>query len=77
MRASALGVLLLLSASLCLPARVLRVDDANILQPNASGDFAPPPDAGEPPEIDFRVVVGYDYRPCYRSYWSDVHPPAQ
>jgi LCP family protein required for cell wall assembly len=58
-------------------ARVLRVKDANILQPQSPADFLPPDDASDPDEVDFRVVVGYDYAPCYRSYWSSVHssPP--
>ena len=33
-------------------------------------------EAVDPPEIDFRVVVGYDYAPCYRSYWSNVNGSA-
>jgi LCP family protein required for cell wall assembly len=43
-------------------AGVLQVDDANIEQVDT-------PLEG----IDFRVVIGYDYRPCYRSYWRAVH----
>lgn len=42
--------------------RVLRVDSANIL--SADGDGS---------EVDFRVIVGYDYQPCYKSYWYAVH----
>jgi LCP family protein required for cell wall assembly len=54
-------------------ARVLRVDDANILRPDNPAAFLPPSDAGEPDEVDFRVIVGYDYWPCYRGYWSALH----
>jgi LCP family protein required for cell wall assembly len=57
-------------------ARVLRINDANILQSNSLVDLLPPDEAVDPPEVDFRVVVGYDYAPCYRSYWSNVNGSA-
>jgi LCP family protein required for cell wall assembly len=57
-------------------ARVLRINDANILQSKSLVDFLPPDEAVDPPEVDFRVVVGYDYAPCYRSYWSNVNGSA-
>jgi LCP family protein required for cell wall assembly len=45
-------------------ARILRVNRANILPADtASGN------------VDFRVVVGYDFQPCYKSYWYAVHTP--
>jgi LCP family protein required for cell wall assembly len=47
---------------LYLLARVLRVNQANILTPDAPSD-----------ELDFRVVVGYDFQPCYKSYWFGIH----
>ncbi len=43
-------------------ARVLRVDGANILPGEMPND-----------EVDFRVIVGYEFRPCYKSYWYNVH----
>jgi LCP family protein required for cell wall assembly len=46
-------------------ARILRVDDANVLAGEASDET-----------LDFRVVVGYDYQPCYTSYWRAVHGSA-
>jgi hypothetical protein len=45
-------------------ARILRVNRANILPADTASD-----------NIDFRVVVGYDFQPCYKSYWYAVHPP--
>ena len=24
-------------------------------------------------EIDFQIIVGHDYSPCYKSYWRSVH----
>jgi hypothetical protein len=57
-------------------ARVLRMKDANILQSKTLVDFLPPDEAVDPPEVDFRVVVGYDYAPCYRSYLSSVNGSA-
>jgi LCP family protein required for cell wall assembly len=57
-------------------ARILRVDDANILpaETSAGRSSAPAPEEGaEGPEVDVRVVVGYDYVPCYKSYWRNVH----
>lgn len=43
-------------------AGILRVNEANVV-------------AGDVPDeaLDFRVVVGYDYQPCYKSYWRAVH----
>jgi LCP family protein required for cell wall assembly len=46
-------------------ADVLRVEDSNILPGDTLRD-----------DIDFRVVVGYDYTPCYRTYWRAVHGSA-
>jgi len=43
-------------------ARILRVSGANILTAEAPSD-----------EVDFRAIVGYDYQPCYKSYWFGVH----
>jgi LCP family protein required for cell wall assembly len=43
-------------------ARVLRVNSANISAADAPSD-----------ELDFRAIVGYDYQPCYKSYWFAVH----
>jgi LCP family protein required for cell wall assembly len=43
-------------------AAVLRVQEANLLQAGAPDD-----------ELDFRVIVGQDYLPCYRTYWRSVH----
>lgn len=43
-------------------ADVLRVEDSNILPGDTLRD-----------DIDFRVIVGYDYRPCYKTYWRAVH----
>jgi hypothetical protein len=54
-------------------ARVLRVDAENILRLESPATNLPPSDAREPDEVDFRVVVGYDYWPCYRGYWSEIH----
>jgi len=45
-------------------ADVLRVEDNNILPSDALRD-----------DIDFRVIVGYDYLPCYKTYWRAVHGP--
>jgi LCP family protein required for cell wall assembly len=45
-------------------ARTLGVDRANIL-----------PGETATSSVDFRVVVGYDFQPCYKSYWYAVHPP--
>jgi LCP family protein required for cell wall assembly len=45
-------------------ARVLSVNGANIFS-------AETPSA----EMDFAVVVGYDYQPCYKSYWYRLHAP--
>jgi LCP family protein required for cell wall assembly len=45
-------------------ARILRVDGANILPADTPGN-----------EIDFRVIVGHDFQPCYRSYWYNIHAP--
>jgi LCP family protein required for cell wall assembly len=46
-------------------ASILRVNEANVV----AGDVS----EGAP---DFRVVVGYDYQPCYKSYWRAVHGSA-
>ena len=46
-------------------ARILRVDDANVVAAEASDET-----------LDFRVVAGYDYQPCYTSYWRAVHGSA-
>jgi LCP family protein required for cell wall assembly len=54
-------------------SRVLRVDSANILQSESPTENLPPSEALEPDEVDFRVVIGYDYWPCYKGYWSNVH----
>jgi LCP family protein required for cell wall assembly len=43
-------------------AAVLRVNEADV-------KLAATPSE----EIDFRVIVGYDYSPCYKSYWRSVH----
>jgi LCP family protein required for cell wall assembly len=43
-------------------ARILRVSGANILTADTPSD-----------EVDFRAIVGYDYQPCYKSYWYGVH----
>jgi LCP family protein required for cell wall assembly len=43
-------------------ASILRVNEANIVAGEVSDDTP-----------DFRVVVGYDYQPCYKSYWRAVH----
>ena len=43
-------------------ARMLRVDGTNVL-----------PAENSSAEVDFRVIVGYDYLPCYKSYWYSVH----
>jgi len=43
-------------------ARILRVDHTNVL-----------PAENPSAEVDFRVIVGYDYVPCYKSYWYNVH----
>ncbi len=58
-------------------ARILRVDQGNILRLDTPADNLPPSDVEGQDEIDFRVVVGYDYWTCYRSYWSNAHgsPP--
>lgn len=45
-------------------AKILKASDANILPADA-------PNA----ELDFRVIVGHNYEPCYRSYWRAVHAP--
>ncbi len=43
-------------------ARTLRVDNTDIASAeNPSTD------------LDFRVVVGYNYNPCYKSYWYSLH----
>jgi hypothetical protein len=57
-------------------ARILRVDDANILTADTSVGGPSPPASEEgtgAPEVDVRIVVGYDYLPCYKSYWRAVH----
>jgi hypothetical protein len=46
-------------------ADILRVDDANVVPAEAETDDGP----------DLRVIVGYDYDPCYRTYWRAVHAP--
>jgi LCP family protein required for cell wall assembly len=43
-------------------ARILRVDAANILPADAPSS-----------EEDLQVIVGYDFQPCYKSYWYSVH----
>jgi LCP family protein required for cell wall assembly len=43
-------------------ARILRVSGADIVP-------ADEPDT----DADFRVIVGHDYQPCYKSYWYAVH----
>lgn len=43
-------------------ARILRVDGSNVLSADTPSD-----------ELDVRVIVGYDYLPCYKSYWFGVH----
>jgi LCP family protein required for cell wall assembly len=43
-------------------ARILRMNWDNILPVD------PPSE-----EVDFSVVVGYDFVPCYKSYWYNVH----
>jgi LCP family protein required for cell wall assembly len=43
-------------------ARILRVAWANILPAETPSET-----------LDFRVIVGYDYQPCYKSYWYAVH----
>jgi hypothetical protein len=40
------------------------VSDANVLPAETPGDA-----------LDLRVVVGYDFRPCYKTYWRAVHGP--
>jgi LCP family protein required for cell wall assembly len=45
-------------------ARVLGVNVGNISPNRTPGS-----------DIDFRVIVGYDYRPCYKTYWYRVHSP--
>jgi hypothetical protein len=45
-------------------ARVLGVNGTNILPAETGAEQA-----------DFSVIVGYDYRPCYKSYWYSVHGP--
>jgi hypothetical protein len=44
-------------------ARVLRVAGTNIVPSDTSSE-----------EADFRVIVGYDFQPCYKSYWFNAHP---
>lgn len=43
-------------------AAVLNVDEATVVPADTTND-----------EVDFRVIVGYNYDPCYRSYWRAVH----
>jgi LCP family protein required for cell wall assembly len=43
-------------------AAVLSVDEANAVRADTPRD-----------DVDFRITVGYDYDPCYKSYWRDVH----
>ena len=43
-------------------ARILRVNSGNVLSAETPSD-----------EADLRVIVGYDYLPCYKSYWFGVH----
>ncbi len=46
-------------------ADILRVDKANIV----------PADDAANDTLSFRVIVGYDYVSCYRTYWRAVHAP--
>jgi LCP family protein required for cell wall assembly len=50
-------------------SQVLRVREENILPPDSQVT-----DVGG--DVDFQVVVGHDYVPCYRSYWRAVHGSA-
>ncbi len=43
-------------------AAVLSMDEASVMVADAPRD-----------DVDFRVIVGYDYDPCYKSYWRAVH----
>jgi LCP family protein required for cell wall assembly len=43
-------------------ARILGVRSANVSQSDTPGA-----------EVDLRVIVGQDYKPCYKSYWYAVH----
>jgi LCP family protein required for cell wall assembly len=43
-------------------ADVLQVEEGNIIPGDDLRD-----------DIDFRVIVGYDYNPCYKTYWRAVH----
>jgi hypothetical protein len=59
-------------------ARILRVNEANVLPGDNSEGNSPSPDGPDANDyVDFRVIVGYDYQPCYKSYWRSVHssPP--
>ncbi len=55
-------------------ASVMRVDESNVLRSDALADSQLAPALFENAEgVDFRVVVGHDYMPCYTTYWRAVH----
>jgi LCP family protein required for cell wall assembly len=55
-------------------ARVLRVTDQNIHKSEALLELSlPPVNEG----TEFRVIVGQDYLPCYKSYWWALHSSSQ
>ena len=59
-------------------ARILRVNETNIVPYSAAADTLPQEDKDkiqEQVDADFRVIVGYDYSPCYKSYWWNLHGP--
>jgi LCP family protein required for cell wall assembly len=59
-------------------ARILGVDRTNILTSETSSDDVNDVndliDKISSEHVDFQVIVGYDYRPCYKSYWYNLHP---
>jgi len=59
-------------------ARILRVDSTNIVPFSVAADKLPLEEKNqidESIETDFRVIVGYDFAPCYKSYWWNLHGP--
>jgi hypothetical protein len=56
-------------------ARVMQVDAANILPSDVPLD-AVSSNEDNSQEADLQVVVGSDFRPCYKSYWYAVHGTA-
>ena len=59
-------------------ARILRVNSTNIVPFSVAADELPQEEKNQIHEsvgADFRVIVGYDYAPCYKSYWWNLHGP--